>query len=167
MPSVAEVLRQYGPAYLERYGAAMPPEHKKVLQAITACRTGELGTAWYVCQSCGKTHAIACACGNRHCPSCQWGKTASWLEQETARLLPCPYFLVTFTVPSELRAVIRRHQRIGYAALFEASSAALKTLASNPRFVGSSHCGFVGVLHTWGRTLDYHPHVHYIVRGAG
>ena len=98
MPSVAEVLRRYGPAYLERYGAAMPPEHKKVLQAITACRTGELGTAWYVCQSCGRTQAIACACGNRHCPSCQWGKTAGWLEQETARLLPCPYFLVTFTV---------------------------------------------------------------------
>jgi Putative transposase/Transposase zinc-binding domain len=167
MPSVAEVLRQYGPAYLERYDAAMPPEHKKVLQAIMACRTGERGTALYVCQSCGKTHAIACACGNRHCPSCQWGKTAGWLEQETARLLPCPYFLVTFTVPAAPRAVIRRHQRIGYAALFEASGAALKTLASDPRFVGSSHCGFVGVLHTWGRTLEYHPHVHYIVPGGG
>jgi len=167
MSSVAEVLRRYGPAYLERYGGAMPPEHKKVLQAIMACRTGELGTAWYVCQSCGKAHAIACACGNRHCPSCQWGKTAAWLEQETGHLLPCPYFLVTFTVPSELRAVIRSHQRIGYAALFEASSAALKALASNPRFVGSSHCGFVGVLHTWGRTLEYHPHIHYIVPGGG
>ena len=167
MPSVAEVLRRYGPAYLERYGAAMPPEHKKVLRAISACRTGELGTAWYVCQSCGQAHAIACACGNRHCPSCQWGKTAGWLEQETARLLPCPYFLVTFTVPAGLRAVIRRHQRIAYAALFEASGAALKALASNPRFVGSSHCGFVGVLHTWGRTLEYHPHVHYIVPGGG
>jgi Putative transposase/Transposase zinc-binding domain len=167
MPTVADVLRQYGPAYLERYGATMPPEHKKVLRAIAACRTGELGTVLYVCESCGKTHAIACACGNRHCPSCQWGKTAAWLEQETARLLPCPYFLVTFTVPAGLRALIRQHQRIAYDAMFEASSAALKTLASNPRFVGSSRCGFVGVLHTWGRTLEYHPHVHYIVPGGG
>ncbi len=167
MPTVADVLRRYGAAYLERYGAAMPPEHKKVLRAITACRTGQLGTVVYVCQSCGKRHAIECSCGNRHCPSCQWEKTDAWLEQQTARLLPCPYFLVTFTVPAGLRALIRRHQRIAYAALFEASSAALKTLASNPRFVGTSRCGFFGVLHTWGRTLGYHPHVHYIVPGGG
>jgi Putative transposase/Transposase zinc-binding domain len=167
MPSIAEVLRRYGPAYLERQGATMPPEHQKVLQAIMACRTAELGTAWYVCQSCGKTHVIASACGDRHCPSCQWGKTADWLEQETAGLLPCPYFLVTFTVPAAPRAVIRRHQRIGYAALFEASAAALKALASDPRFVGGSHCGFVGVLPTWGRTPEYHPPVHSIVPGGG
>lgn len=166
MPTVADVLRQYGPAYLERFGAAMPPEHQKVLRAIMACRTGELGTALYKCQSCGKTHAVPSACGNRHCPNCQWAKTADWLQEQTARLLPCPYFMVTFTVPAEMRAVLRRHQRIGYAALFEASSGALKELASNPRFVGSSRCGFTGVLQTWGRTLEYHPHVHYIVPGG-
>jgi Putative transposase/Transposase zinc-binding domain len=167
MPTVADVLRRYGPAYLERYGAAMPPEHKKVLRAISACRTGELGTVLYVCESCGKKHAVACACGNRHCPSCQWKKTDAWLEQQTARLLPCPYFLVTFTVPAGLRGLIRRHQRIAYAALFQASSAALQELATNPRHIGSSRCGFFGVLHTWGRTLEYHPHVHYIVPGGG
>src|SRR5271165_4750044 len=166
MPTVADVLRQYGPAYLKQFGAAMPPEHEKVLRAIMACRTGELGTALYMCQSCGQTHAVPSACGNRHCPNCQWKKTADWLQEQTARLLPCPYFMVTFTVPAELRAVLRQHQRIGYAALFEASSGALRELASNPRFVGSSRCGFTGVLQTWGRTLEYHPHVHYIVPGG-
>lgn len=84
MPTVADVLRRYGPAYLERDGAAMPQEHKKVLQAISACRTGKLGTVLYVCESCGKKHAVACACGNRHCPSCQWQKTDAWLQQQTA-----------------------------------------------------------------------------------
>jgi Putative transposase/Transposase zinc-binding domain len=166
MPTVADVLRRYGPAYQDRYGAAMPPEHKKVLSAITACGTGELGTVRYRCQSCGNTHAVPCACGNRHCPSCQWEKSDAWLQKQTDRLLPCPYFLVTFTVPAGLRAVIRRHQRIAYAAMFEASSAAIQQLASNPRFVGSSRCGFTGVLQTWGRTLQYHPHVHYIVPGG-
>lgn len=62
---------------------------------------------------------------------------------------------------------MRRHQRIAYAALFEASGTALKKLASNPRFVGTTSCGFFGVLHTWGRMLQYHPHVHYIVPGGG
>ena len=90
MPSVADVLRQYGPEYLQRYGATMPAEHKKVLQVIMACRTGELGTVLYQCAWCGHTHALGRSCGNRHCPSCQRDKAEAWLEKQTDRLLPCP-----------------------------------------------------------------------------
>ena len=167
MPTVADVLRRYGPAYLERFGAAMPAEHKKVLDAITACRTGQLGTVIYECASCGTTHAMGRSCGNRHCPTCQQDKAKAWLENQIDRLLPCPYFLLTFTVPAGLRGFVRRHQRVAYAAMFEASSAAIKTLAADPKYVGTARCGFFGVLHTWGRTLEYHPHVHYVVPGGG
>jgi hypothetical protein len=167
MPSVADVLRRYGPEYLERFGATMPAGHKKVLKAVMACRTGDLGMVFYECTSCGRTHAMGRSCGNRHCPSCQQNKTKAWLEAQTARLLPCPYFLLTFTVPAALRAWIRGHQRIAYRALFDASSEAIKTLAANPKYVGAAQAGFFGVLHTWGRTLEYHPHVHYVVPGGG
>ena len=145
MPTVADVLRRYGGEYLERFGATMPGEHKKVLHAITACRTGELGTVLYACQSCGQTHAMGRSCGNRHCPTCQQEKTKAWLEKQTDRLLPCPYFLVTFTLPAELRALARSHQRVVYAALFEASSQALRALAADPKFVGTDRLGFFGV----------------------
>ena len=167
MPTVADVMRRHGTAYLERFGAAMPAEHKKVLQTIMACRTGQLGTVLYRCTSCGRQHLMGRSCGNRHCPTCQQDKTRVWLETQTDRLLPCPYFLMTFTVPAALRAWIRSHQRVGYAALFEASSEAIKTLAADPKYVGATQPGFFGVLHTWGRTLDYHPHVHYVVPGGG
>lgn len=167
MPTVADVLRQHGASYLERFGQRMPAEHQKVLHALSACRTGELGTVVYTCSSCGRTHAMGRSCGNRHCPSCQHGKTQTWLEKQTARLLPCPYFLITFTLPAELRELVRANQRVCYAALFEASSAALKTLAADPKYVGTQTPGFFGVLHTWGRTLEYHPHVHYVVPGGG
>jgi Putative transposase/Transposase zinc-binding domain len=167
MPTVADVLRRYGGEYLERFGATMPREHKKVLRAITACRTGALGTVLYACQSCGRTHTVGRSCGNRHCPTCQQDKTQAWLEKQIDRLLPCPYFLVTFTLPAELRALARSHQRVVYAALFAASSEALRALAADPKFVGTERLGFFGVLHTWGRTLDYHPHVHYVVPGGG
>ena len=83
------------------------------------------------------------SCGNRHCPTCQQDKTKAWLETQTDRLLPCPYFLLTFTVPAALRAWIRSHQRIAYAALFEASSAAIKTLAADPKYVGSHAAGLL------------------------
>jgi hypothetical protein len=167
MPTVADVFRQYGPAYLERFGAAMPAEHKKVLAAISACRTGELGGVVYQCESCGSTHTMGRSCGNRHCPTCQQDKTKAWLEDQLDRLLPCPYFLLTFTVPAGLRGFVRQHQRIAYAAMFEASGAAIKTLAADPKFVGTKRCGFFGVLQTWGRTLEYHPHIHYVVPGGG
>lgn len=167
MPTVAEVLRRYSGAYLEQFGASMPAEHQKVLQAIMACRTGQLGTVWYACLSCGRTHPMGRSCGNRHCPTCQQDKTKAWLTKQIARLLPCPYFLLTFTLPAELRSLVRSNQRACYAALFLASSEAIKLLAADPKYIGTHSPGFFGVLHTWGRTLEYHPHVHYIVPGGG
>jgi hypothetical protein len=167
MPSVAEVVRRYGGAYLQRFGATMPAAHRKVLAAIAACRTGELGLVVYRCECCGQVQAMGRSCGDRHCPACQRDKADAWLENQTARLLPCPYFLVTFTLPAVLRDVARSHQRAVYSALFEASSMALRRLAADPKFLGTDRIGFFGVLHTWGRTLEYHPHVHYVVPGGG
>lgn len=167
MPTVAEVVRRYGPAYLQRFGATMPAAHRKVLRDIAACRTGALGTVLYRCEDCGRMHALGRSCGNRHCPSCQRDKAEAWLEAQIDRLLPCPYFLVTFTLPSGLREVARHHQRVAYSALFEASSESLRDLAADPKYLGTDRLGFFGVLHTWGRTLEYHPHVHYVVPGGG
>jgi len=167
MPTVADVLRRHGGEYLEQFDGRMPAEQRKVLRMIMACRTGELGTVHYQCTSCGRTHVMGRSCGNRHCPSCQKDKAKAWLEKQTERLLPCPYFLITFTVPAELRAFMRSHPREAYTALFEASSEALKKLAADPRHIGTQRPGFFGVLHTWGRNLTYHPHVHYVVPGGG
>src|SRR5271165_5422555 len=105
MPTVADVLRRYGGQYLERFGATMPGEHKKVLHAITACRTGELGTVLYACQFCGEIHAIGRSCGNRHCPTCQRGKTKAWLEKQTDRLLPSR---ANFLVPRKALSILFR-----------------------------------------------------------
>jgi hypothetical protein len=107
------------------------------------------------------------SCGDRHCPSCQRDKAEAWLEKHTNRLLPYPYFLVTFTLPAALRKVARSHQRVVCSALFEVSSAALRALAADPKYLGSDRLGFFGVLHTWGSTLEYHPHVHYVMPGGG
>jgi hypothetical protein len=167
MPTVGDVLRQYGPEYLKRFGDSMPAEQRKVLRTIMACRTGQLGTVYYQCLSCGRTHVMGRSCGNRHCPSCQQDKAKAWLDSQTARLLPCPYFLITFTVPAELRDFVRSHPRQAYHAMFEASSGTLKALAADPKYVGTNTPGFFGVLHTWGRTLEYHPHIHYVVPGGG
>src|SRR3954467_13460590 len=77
-------------------------------------------------------------------------------------LWPVPYFLVTFTLPSELRALARQQPETIYPLLFRTSAAALQQLAQDPRFLGGQ-IGMLGVLQTWTRDLRYHPHVHYLV----
>lgn len=165
MPTVAEIARRFGGTYLQKFQAAMPIEQRKVLGLIARCRN-DLGTVVYHCQTCQRPHARPRSCGNRHCPTCQQDKTKNWLQTQMSRLLPCPYFLLTFTVPASLRAFVRSHPRECYEALFAASSETIRTLAADPKFVGSRNCGFTGVLHTWGRDVGHHPHVHYLVPGG-
>lgn len=168
MPTVADALRQHGPSYLEAWGDRIPWPQRQVLRALVRCRTGELGSTLFECTGCGHCHWVGRSCGNRHCATCQHEKTQHWLERQSERLLPVHYFLVTFTVPEELRSVLRAHPRAGYHALFQAGSDTIRALLGNPRWLGTSHVGFFGVLHTWGRDPTvYHPHVHFVVPGGG
>jgi hypothetical protein len=145
----------------------MPASHRQVIEAVCECRSGERGHHLFACPDCGKPHVANSSCGNRHCPVCQNEKAAEWVYRQQLRLLPCTYFLATFTIPAELRALARRHQQLIYDAMFDCASASLRTLEADQRFVGCKVAGFSGVLHTWGRQLQYHPHVHFVVPGGG
>jgi hypothetical protein len=166
MVELAEIFRQYGPQYRQQYGERMLPSHRRAIQDILCCRTSALGGHVYTCPECGEHEYQYHSCRNRHCPKCQNGQAQAWLAQQQDLLLPVPYFLVTFTLPEELREVVRSHQRVCYDLLFRASAEAMQALAQDERFVGGQ-LGMVGVLHTWGRNLSYHPHVHYLVPGGG
>jgi len=144
----------------------MLSSHHQVMRAIERCRTAALGGHVYTCEECGETEYQYHSCRNRHCPKCQNGKAQEWLEKQQDMLLPVRYFLVTFTLPGEFREVARSRQRLVYDLLFRTSAAAMQHLAHDPRFVGGQ-LGMVGVLHTWGRNLSYHPHVHYLVPAGG
>jgi hypothetical protein len=163
---LAEIFRRYGPRYRAKFGERMLPSHRQAMRDIEHCRTEALGGHLYHCDHCDETQYSYHSCKNRHCPKCQNAAGQQWLEQQQDLLLPVPYFLVTFTLPTELREIARRHQKLIYHLLFRASAAALQQLALDPRFVGGQ-IGMVGVLHTWARDLTYHPHVHYLVPGGG
>jgi len=165
--SIQQLFRTHGAAYLERFGDAMPNNHKKVIHAICNCGTGAFGQHLFSCDGCGEFHSADSSCGNRHCPTCQAGKSDEWLNKQLKKVLPVNYFMITFTVPSELRDLFRSNQRAGYAALFKAGSDAIKKLAKDERHIGCHTAGLTGILHTWTRQLEYHPHVHFIVPGGG
>lgn len=168
MPTVADCLRQHAPAYLVKFGERMPLAHHKVLSSLTRCRTGQLGSVHYQCDGCGRDHWVGRSCGNRHCATCGQQKTYRWLAKQTSRLLPVPHFMVTFTVPEELRGVLRAHQRDGYRCLFEAAAQSVRDVGSATKSLAGCQLGFFGVLHTWGRDPTvYHPHVHFVVPAGG
>src|SRR6266404_562794 len=166
MLEVAEIFRLHGPAYRAKFGDRMLPSHRRAMQDIEQCRTAALGGQVYFCAQCQDQRYSYHSCKNRNCPKCQNEQANDWLREQSELLLPTHHFLVTFTLPAELRPLARSHQKTIYNLLFRASSAALQQLAQDPRFVGG-RLGMVGVLHTWTRQLLYHPHVHYIVTGGG
>ena len=165
--TVHQWLQDLAPDYRKRFGTTMPQRHREVLQRILACRTPALGGQLFACPDCPGFHYRYHSCNDRHCPQCGQADADRWLARQRDRLLlPTPYFLVTFTVPETLRRFIRAHQQIALNLLFAASAQALQDLARNPRRLGAD-LGFLGVLHTWSRTLIYHPHIHYLIPGGG
>jgi len=163
---LGEIFRQHGAAYRQKYNKHMLSSHHQAMRAIERCRTEALGGHVYQCPDCGEVQYRYHSCRNRHCPQCQQGAAQQWLEKQKDLLLPTPYFMLTFTLPEGLRRIARSHQKLFYNLLFRASAAATQKLAQDARFIGGQ-VGMVGVLHTWGRTLTYHPHVHYLVPAGG
>jgi hypothetical protein len=166
MPELAEVFARYGPAYLERYGSALLPSHRRAMQDILRCRTEAMGGQVFRCNRCGHTHYVYHSCRNRSCPKCHGEQTRAWLAQRRQELLPVGYFHLVFTVPQELRACLRSRQTELYSLFMQAAAQATLQLAADPHYVGGL-VGMLAVLHTWGRTLSYHPHLHCLVTGGG
>lgn len=162
-----ELLTRFGPSYLEQFGATMPARQREVLTRILRCRTPALGGELVDCPDCGYFRYRYHSCNDRHCPLCGSTDADQWLQQQRQRLLlPVPYFLVTFTLPDPLRTWTRSHPKLGYELLFATSAKALQNLAANPKRLGAQ-LGMLGVLHTWSRTLIFHPHIHYLIPGGG
>ena len=164
MSVLANWLVRQASAWLQ--GNRLTPPQRRALHALQRCRTPELGGHLYRCAKCGKLHHAYHSCHHRACPRCGGAGTAAWTQKQTERLLPVAYFLVTFTVPEALRPVFAARPQLLYDLFFAQAAAALQTVAANPRHLNAV-LGLIGVLHTWGRQLQFHPHLHFIVPGGG
>ena len=166
MLEVAAIIRLHGATYLARFADRILPSHRRALRDLEACRTPALGGHVHQCDHCGRQVYAYHSCRNRHCPKCHRHQTERWLTAQRGRLLPCTYYLLTFTLPDALRPLARSHQKTVYGLLMKSAAAALLTLARDPRYVGG-RLGCLAVLHTWTRALVYHPHVHLLVTAGG
>jgi hypothetical protein len=163
---VADIFLAAGPAYRQAHASSMSQSEIKAMLDIEECRTAALGGHLEVCDHCHESRYSYHSCRNRHCPKCQGERTRRWLEAQQERLLPVPYYLLTFTLPGELRPTARSHPRLVYDILMKCAAASLLKLTADPKYLGATP-GMTGVLHTWTRAMLYHPHAHFLVTAGG
>jgi hypothetical protein len=161
---VADILRAHFTEGEAMSGLA--PEQRHAVRDIMRCRTAALGGHLQRCTACGDERPAYNSCRNRHCPKCQALPQARWVQKQAARVLPVTCFHVVFTLPAELRPVVKARPRELNKLLFEAASSTLLTLGRDPKRLGAE-LGITAVLHTWTRDLSLHPHVHCIVTAGG
>ena len=165
-PEVADVFRQHGQEFLQRWGHTLNWQQIKALRDIGACQTWKLGAHVRQCDSCALQVTAFNSCRNRHCPRCQSTARNRWLERTAEELLPVAYSHVIFTLPKQLSHVALQNPALIYGLLFKAVSETLLTMASDPKRLGAS-IGFLAVLHTWNQQLMHHPHLHCLVPAGG
>ena len=159
---IADVIRQFGAQFTAEY---QPNSYQqRVLNALSICRTSELGGHKQVCDCCSKQQISYNSCRNRHCPKCQGSKQAFWVEDLLETTLEVKHYHIVFTVPHELNTVCLLDSEWFYNRLFSAVWETLRQLGYT-RF--GVEPGAVCVLHTWGQNLSLHPHIHCIVPAVG
>ncbi len=163
---VADIFRRHGDAYRRDHDGHLGRVERRVMSAIVLCRTAALGGHTEGCSDCGFVRCAYNSCRNRHCPKCQGQARDAWLAARQAELLPAPYFHVVFTLPAPVAEIAFQNKEAVYAILFRTAAETLRTIAADPRHLGAE-IGLVAVLHTWGQTLQHHPHVHCVVPGGG
>jgi hypothetical protein len=168
MITIADIVAIHGTEYRDEFGKGMLPSHKRALSDILACRTEYMGSYLFACnkEECDHQYYVHCSCKNRSCPTCHSGDTKKWLAKRETELLPVPYFHLVFTLPSDLRETVRSNQKLLYAVLMRAASDTLQKIGLDPKFVGGQ-LSMLAVLHTWTRTLEFHPHAHLLVPAGG
>ena len=162
MIRLADIVDLHRNDLIYKYAGQLLPSHHAALDAISQCRTDAIGTTTWRCDDCREVKTVPLSCGHRHCPTCQNHESTDWLERQVDKSLPVNYFMVTFTLPAELRHTMFSHQKTLYSLFFDVVIDTLKSFAMTTKRL-AGQLGMTAVLHTHSRKLDYHPHIHVLI----
>lgn len=162
---LSTIINTFADRFRDRYYVS--DEHESALAAMKICRQYDGPQMLVRCldHACGETRYVPHSCGHRLCPHCQNHESWQWIENQLGKLLPARYFLLTFTLPRELRNLIKRHQDEIYSLMFDSMQQTLKSFTSNDKHLGGK-AGLTAILHTHSRRLDFHPHIHVVMPAA-
>lgn len=162
--SLQQIFNDHFETYAKHHGLSV--EQHQAARSIMRCQTEASGYEEWVCENDGEIVQTTHSCRHRSCPRCHSQGAEEWLEKASARLLPVDHYHVVFTLPHELNDLWHYNRSWCADHLFKASAETLKQLLSDERYLGGE-VGMLSSLHTWGRTLSFHPHVHVLITGGG
>lgn len=162
--TMQDVFERFYDNYIKKYKPS--PQQAKAAYHIMNCKTGSLGSNMSYCEDCGSIHYHHNSCRDRNCPMCQELPKEKWIDAQKENVLDAPYFHVVFTLPEELNPLIYGNQKVLYDLLYRCSSETILELSADEKYLNSK-VGFLSVLHTWGSSMNFHPHLHLVVLGGG
>jgi len=165
MIRLATIIDTFEADFLTQYRGQLRSEHYRALAAMKQCRTQASPMMRVKCTGCEQQKLVPHSCGHRHCPHCQHHESQQWLERQMKKQVPAEYFLLTFTLPAEFRALSWAHQSVVYELLMRCSWETVRTFSKNDRQLQGTP-GAIAVLHTNTRQLEFHPHVHLVMPAA-
>ena len=165
MIRLAHIVETYAAEFIARYGHSVLPSQLTALNALQTCRSSMSPRMQLACDDCSEQSFLPHSCGHRSCPHCQAHESQRWIDQQLQKQVPGNYFMVTFTLPAQFRALAWGHQRVMYDLITQSAWETVNTFSQNDRKLRGS-TGAVTVLHTHSRRLDYHPHVHLVMPAA-
>ncbi|KXO09181.1 transposase [Moritella sp. JT01] len=159
MSTFIDLLRQHHDEFEWQFGNQLSHDSRRAIYAMLSCKTGQQGRSQWYCSHCQHDERLPLSYGHRHCPQCQQRTTSDWLMRQQSKLLPVHYFMVTFTLPYELRILARSQPKALYQSMFSVAASLLKDFAKRKH---GGEIGFTTVLHTHSRQRNLHPHLHII-----
>ena len=163
-PTLSSILDQHLEPFLADH--TLPPYQLKALKSYRACRTASLGSHSRYCENGHLMGVWYSSCKRRGCAQCQGLSNARWLAAQKERILAVTHHHWVFTLPHELLILWRFNRALFQDLLFKAVADVLATLSRDPKYLGAKP-GYVLTLHTWGRNLSLHPHIHCLISHGG
>ena len=164
---LSTIINIFEDTFLTSYNRSILPSHKRALQVMKTCRTEASPVMLAQCtdHDCLQYSFIPHSCGHRNCPHCQSHEGQQWIDNQLSKQLPAEYYLITFTLPHQLRNLAWLNQKLIYTLFFLCVQNILKTFTQNDKKL-KGMAGFTAILHTHSRELNFHPHVHVVIPGA-
>lgn len=162
--TLQKVLKQHLDGVLRDH--RFPLYQLKALRRLSECRTAALGGHAQYCEAGHLNGVWYNSCKHRSCPQCRGMASEQWLRHTQSVLLDCPHHHIIFTLPSEINKLWRYNRSVMSGLLFGAAQETLLTFARDPKYLAATP-GILSALHTWGRNLSLHPHLHVLVSHGG
>ena len=144
------------------------PRHAVIenVDKMINCGDPSFGGAMYSCSHCGYLMFVPFRCKSRFCPTCGVKYCQERSNTMAFKLIHCTHRHCVFTIDEELRQFFLDERSL-QDCLFQAVRSVVLRMFRNLNLSKNFVPGFICVMHTFGRPLEWNPHIHCLITEGG